>query len=107
VTDTVDADDTPPARDMLHAPTPNPSRLSTSVRYDLARGAEVAIHAYDVAGREVATIVPAAWRPPGRYTVPWDGADESGRSLAAGTYFVRLKVNGRPVGRARAIQRLR
>ena len=107
VTNTVDVEDTPPARHALHAPVPNPWRQSTALRFDIAEPAIVSLYAYDIAGRQVARVVAPAWRTPGRYTEPWDGLDGSGRPLPAGSYFVRLLVNGRPVGEARTIQRLR
>jgi len=107
VTDTVGADALLPLRHALHAPSPNPSRASVALAYDVAEGATVAVLAYDVGGREVARPVEPAWRSPGRFVTPWEGTDRLGRPLPAGAYFLRLVVNGRPVGRSIPIQRLR
>jgi flagellar hook assembly protein FlgD len=35
----------------------------------------------------------------GRYTVSWNGRDESGRQAAAGVYFYRLTANGNSAAR--------
>jgi autotransporter-associated beta strand protein len=107
VSNTVSADDAPPTRHALHAPAPNPSLRSAVIRFDVAERAVVSLRAYDVAGREVARIVEPAWTPPGRYTATWTGEHISGKPLAAGTYFVRLIVNGRPAGSTRTVQQLR
>lgn len=50
---------------------------------------------YEVAGRfgigdELATPSMRAGRGPGRYTVSWDGPNDSGRPLTGGMFFVRF-----------------
>jgi len=32
----------------------------------------------------------------GRYSILWDGKDDSGANVASGTYFGCLRVDGRP-----------
>jgi hypothetical protein len=34
-------------------------------------------------------------RPPGPYSVTWDGRDLSGAEVSAGIYFLRLESEGR------------
>ncbi len=41
----------------------------------------------------VARTVGAATRPPGQYTVNWDGKDSAGKPVKAGTYTVYLEVS--------------
>jgi len=46
---------------------------------------------YNSLGQKVRTLV--NWRQTaGRYTVQWDGRDESGLNVPAGIYFYRLRA---------------
>jgi len=42
-----------------------------------------------VSGAQVRTLVDAT-QPAGRYSITWDGRDESGAPVASGIYFCRL-----------------
>jgi endonuclease/exonuclease/phosphatase family metal-dependent hydrolase len=77
----------------LHAPTPNPLRRATTLAFDLPRAAELAITIHDLSGRRVATLASGAW-PAGRHSLGWDAADDAGRGVAAGLYFVRMEADG-------------
>jgi fibronectin-binding autotransporter adhesin len=99
-------DDALPSVDALRAPRPNPARLGTTIPYDLASRAAVSLRIYDVSGRLVAHLVHETL-PAGHHQARWDGTDASGRAVPGGTYFARMSVDGRAVGDARAIQRLR
>jgi flagellar hook assembly protein FlgD len=50
---------------------------------------EIAI--YDLAGRLVARLAEGR-RSPGIHSFTWDGRTETGRDLAAGTYFARFSA---------------
>jgi len=76
---------------FLKIPGPNPFSNKTSISFGLARKGEVNIAIYDVTGRLVRTLVNGV-KESGNYTVEWDGRDNSGRSLASGAYFVRMKT---------------
>lgn len=84
-----------PSATRLYAPFPNPLAGETTVHFDLAREAYLKLAVYDLAGRIVATLADGAFAP-GPYSVPWDGRAESGASLGAGLYFVRLSIAGSP-----------
>jgi hypothetical protein len=80
---------------------PNPFRTATSIRVaaGIARSRLVIV---DVAGRIVRRLdAPASGTEP---VWTWNGADERGRPVAAGMYFVQDEVRTRP---ARAVVRLR
>jgi cytochrome c peroxidase len=68
---------------------PNPFNPSTRFSYSLAQSGQVVITVYDVAGRQVATLVDA-WRPQGQYTVDW-----SANLLPSGQYVVCMRADGR------------
>ena len=80
-----------PDRFALAAPQPNPFGAESQIRYDVpANGGRVALSVYDLRGRRVATLVDGV-QPAGRHSVRWNGADSSGRRIAAGVYFLRLE----------------
>ncbi|HLP16811.1 MAG TPA: right-handed parallel beta-helix repeat-containing protein [Bacteroidota bacterium] len=63
---------------------PNPFNPSTNVSYDIASHAHVVLKIYDVAGREVATLVNQDMEA-GRYTAQWNAKD-----FASGMYIYKL-----------------
>jgi hypothetical protein len=78
----------------LHPASPNPFRESTSIAYSVPNsGGHVDIRIYDVAGREVRTLVSEDMAA-GSGVAVWDGLDNEGRSVATGVYFARLDVDG-------------
>jgi len=81
-----------PTRSRLDlAIAPNPFAGVTSIRYALDRTANVEVAIYDLAGRLVARLA-AGRREAGAHAFTWDGRTDSGRALAAGTYFARLSA---------------
>jgi hypothetical protein len=74
----------PPAVAMLQQNAPNPFSSRTSIRFELARPGHVTLAMYDLAGRQVATLLDGD-RAAGPGAVDFDG-----RSLPGGVYFYRL-----------------
>jgi hypothetical protein len=68
---------------------PNPFSTFTHIQYRLKTSMEVELSIYDKAGRPV-KIVKQGLKPPGTHTAFWDGKNNSGKSVANGTYFCRL-----------------
>jgi hypothetical protein len=81
------------ARTALLPNYPNPFHRATSVAFELAEAGHVSVEIYDVSGRLVRTLVDRDVAP-GASSVRWDGRDESGRSVASGTYFARMETGG-------------
>jgi hypothetical protein len=71
---------------------PNPAHGSTNLRFALPRESELQLQIYDLAGRLVRQIATRA--PAGPQMMRWDGRDRSGRPVASGIYFVRLRGAG-------------
>jgi hypothetical protein len=70
---------------------PNPFNPATEIHYRVAApGDRVTIEVFDVTGRRVRTLVDSR-EPVGESSVAWDGRDHSGRPLASGVYFCRLR----------------
>lgn len=78
-----------PQRLALSQNRPNPFRPSTRITYALPSDRDVALTVYNVSG-QVVRVLESGPRPAGTHAVTWDGRDESGRRVAAGTYFYRL-----------------
>lgn len=74
---------------------PNPSRLGTSVQFDLQEGSHVTMTIHNLSGRRVRTV--GVGGPgsavPGRLV--WDGRDDLGTRLPQGVYLYRLDTDGR------------
>jgi photosystem II stability/assembly factor-like uncharacterized protein len=70
---------------------PNPFTAQTSIGFTLARPGRVHLGVYDVAGRRIRVLL-AEERGAGRHDVTWDGRDDAGRSVRAGSYRYRLEL---------------
>ena len=66
---------------------PNPFSNSTMVPFYLATRGDVTLKIYDLAGREVSTLLQKERRESGAYMINFDA-----RKLASGVYFYRLQV---------------
>jgi len=89
-----------PTATRLYPPFPNPLRGASTVRFDLARAADLRLEVFDLSGRRVATLADGAFTP-GRYNYRWDGHGENGGMAGAGLYFLRMTGAGIPTGTAR------
>jgi subtilisin-like proprotein convertase family protein len=84
-------DDGVPARYFLDRNSPNPFSPETLIRFGLPRAEEVELVVFNVEGRKVATLA-SGLHEPGTYAVEWNGADSSGRPMASGIYFCRMRA---------------
>lgn len=78
---------------LVEQNSPNPFTTSTEIRFALPRAAHADLAIYDTAGRVVRQLV-GARVDAGAHVARWDGADASGRALAAGVYFYRFVADG-------------
>jgi hypothetical protein len=86
--------------DALRYAYPNPFGASTGFAFALARGGDIRVDIYDVAGRNVRQLARAA-QGPGEYVLVWDGRDAGGKSLRSGVYLARYHA-----GTASGVRRL-
>ena len=70
---------------------PNPFNPSTTIRFTVAAKSPVEVLIFNVQGQRVRTLVEET-KPAGNYRVLWDGRNESGKLVATGVYFYRLRV---------------
>ena len=82
-----------PAFSRLLKNYPNPFNPLTRISFRLDRDAQVSLRVYDVQGRLVRTLVDD-YLAAGPRLVEWDGSDDEGRSVASGTYYLRLQGGG-------------
>ncbi len=81
----------PPARIMLSAPAPNPTRGETHLTLELPQAGRAEVMVFDAGGRRVRTLL-AGRLEGGRHLVAWNGTDETGARVGAGVYFVRARA---------------
>jgi len=77
-----------PAVCTLRQNYPNPFNATTTVRFDLRRGARVKIAVFDILGRYVATIADGKMTA-GTHRITWDAG-----GLPSGVYIIRLSGDG-------------
>ncbi len=75
---------------MLEQNFPNPFNPETTIRFGLPQQSTVTLKIYDLAGREVVTVLEKVELPAGRHQRVWDGRDVSGRAVSNGIYFCQL-----------------
>jgi hypothetical protein len=83
---------------------PNPFAGTTDLRVGLPANSDLSIEVYDVAGRRV-RAQSLAHQAAGWRTIPFDGRDDAGRTLASGVYFYRITASGSTVTNKMVIAR--
>ncbi|MBD3220851.1 beta-propeller fold lactonase family protein [bacterium] len=91
VTSTPRTVDTTAGPGFLLAPGPNPGGANAQIAFRLVHEAEATVSVYDLAGRRIARLTQARF-PAGLSRLHWDGRDDRGRLLPAGTYLIELRV---------------
>ncbi|MEN8008459.1 MAG: FlgD immunoglobulin-like domain containing protein, partial [Candidatus Krumholzibacteriota bacterium] len=97
VSDVPDEEDLPVAT-ALAGVHPNPFNPQTTISYELAAAAVVALEIYDVKGALVRCLVNESM-PAGRHAVVWNGEDDSGARVASGVYLARFTAGAHRVVR--------
>jgi hypothetical protein len=84
----VSAVETTPERLGLEA-FPNPSSSGVMLQFRLERDGRTALSIYDAKGRKVRSLADQV-RAAGWNAIEWDGRDDRGRAVRAGTYFAHV-----------------
>jgi hypothetical protein len=80
-----------PDRFFLSQNYPNPFNPATTISYGLPQDTDVRLDVYNIMGQKVRMLVDG-WQAAGYKSIIWDGHDGSGRSVASGLYFCRIKT---------------
>jgi hypothetical protein len=97
-------DETPTVERLggFRAIAPNPFNPITKIQFAVNHSSLVQLNVYNIRGEKVRTLVQDTL-PANEYTMAWDGTDDSGRSVASGSYFARLRI-GKEVVQVRQMQ---
>lgn len=79
-----------PYRYQLQAAYPNPFNPATTIPFTLAKAGKTELIVYNIMGQKIVTLTNKNYLA-GTHEVVWNGSDMSGRQVASGVYFVRLK----------------
>ncbi|MCP4291128.1 MAG: T9SS type A sorting domain-containing protein [bacterium] len=75
---------------------PNPFNPMTAIKFSVPSAQDIKLAVYDVRGVKVRTLIHETMAA-GHHSVNWMGRDDSGRTVASGTYFYRLQSEGKSV----------
>jgi hypothetical protein len=73
---------------------PNPFNPTTTIKYSIPADGMVSLTIYDIRGRQVRTLI-NEYQKSGSNEIQWDGRDNKGASIASGTYFYQLSIDGK------------
>jgi hypothetical protein len=77
-------------RPVLEQNIPNPFRNRTRIPFHIPVAGDVNLTVFDATGRRVCRLVEATITG-GRHWIVWDGINDAGTQVAAGTYYCRLQ----------------
>jgi len=89
-----DASDLTPPPLALEHNYPNPFNPETTIRYSIDEPGMVALDIYNLKGQLVKTLSNGNANS-GRYSVIWNGTDNSGNACSSGVYFYRLSTKNK------------
>ena len=69
---------------------PNPFNPSTVIEYQITKPMNVSINIYDVRGKLIKELLNEE-KSSGNYSIVWNGKNNSGNLVAAGTYFYQIQ----------------
>jgi|GEM_PF-6876671 len=85
--------DTPTMNRYGLTASPNPFNPMVTISFELDTRRIVSGAIHDVVGRIVCRLSSSMALPPGRNDMEWRGCDDSGRAVASGTYYCRLRID--------------
>ena len=81
----------PSLKDKLHS-YPNPFTNETYIAIELTESTLVQATVFDLRGRQVNEIQPAARMAKGHHSLRWDGRNQTGQALPGGIYVFRVRL---------------
>ena len=71
---------------------PNPFNPSTTIAFSVSTPGHVTLEIFNIKGEKVKTLIDGTLSV-NDYTVNWNGNDDSGKSVASGLYFYKMKAD--------------
>ena len=84
---------------------PNPFNAATRIAFAVEGTAPAALRVYNYLGQRVRTLIDGEWLRPGEYVFEWDAADDAGRRVASGVYYLVFELGNRRLARPLALVR--
>jgi hypothetical protein len=81
-------------RNMLSEAYPNPFNPLTRIAYSVREAGPVSVNVYNVAGRQVRTLLDEELEAGASGELVWNGLDDDGQKCASGVYFYRIQAPG-------------
>lgn len=81
-----------PSKYQLEPARPNPFNPETVIAFSIQEPGQVSLKIYNLQGVLVRTLLDET-RPAGRYSLLWNGTDDSTNRVSSGTYIIQFKVN--------------
>ncbi len=78
---------------------PNPFNTTTRIALTVEETVPAALRIYNQLGQRVRTLVEGARLSPGAHAFEWDAADDAGRHLASGAYYLVVELGDRRLAR--------
>lgn len=69
---------------------PNPFNPNTTISFSLAEPGYTKVVIYNILGQKVITLVDD-YRPPGEYSITWNGYNDKSEPVSTGIYFYRIE----------------
>ena len=88
----VEDPEAPPKRFILWQNYPNPFNPNTTIQFELAEASMVTLSIYNTVGQLVRTLIPSRRFGTGAHKVAWDARDDTGKHVAGGLYFYKIKA---------------
>ncbi|MGD9380774.1 MAG: T9SS type A sorting domain-containing protein, partial [candidate division WOR-3 bacterium] len=85
-------------RFLFCAPQPNPFTTNLKLRFSMPHSGKVAIKAYDITGRIVATVIDETLDA-GAHEIIWQGIDDNQCKVSSGIYFLRVNYENENITR--------
>ncbi len=81
---------------------PNPFNPTTTISFSLEKKSTITLSIYNIKGQLINELAEDMYSQ-GTHTIEWDGAEERGKRVTSGIYFIRLKTSDSEVVRKVAL----
>ncbi len=84
-------DHTTPAENfILMQNYPNPFNSTTTLKFEIFENSRINLTIYTISGKKIVKLLDET-RPPGNYSLSWDGTNQNGTPVSSGIYLTVLK----------------